>query len=87
MAKKSKKTSVDIKFESFRKMNRYYNSLLDEEKQVDQTKPFKYQNKGLFRQKARGLMVYDNRYMIQLDAKFDSEDVFIRLIKVYAKFY
>ena len=52
----------------------------------DQQKPFPYTNKGLFRQKANAYMLYDNRYLIKIDGKYESEDVFIRLVKVYSKF-
>lgn len=43
-------------------------------------------NKGIFRQKARAVMLYDKRYLIKIDGIYESEDVFIRLIKVYSKF-
>lgn len=32
-------------------------------------------------------MVYNNQYLININTKYESEDVFIRLIKVYSKFF
>lgn len=31
-------------------------------------------------------MLYDSRILIKLDGEYESEDVFIRLVKVYSKF-
>lgn len=32
-------------------------------------------------------MVYNNQYLIRVIGLYESEDVFIRLVKVYAKFF
>lgn len=86
MIKKSRSTHLDIKLKSFRKMNKYYNSLLPEQKEP-QTKGFNYVNKGLFRQKVNGNLLFDGKYWVKLEGRFESEDVFIRLIKVYSRFF
>ena len=32
-------------------------------------------------------MIYNNHYLVKVCGRFESEDVFIRLLKVYAKFF
>ena len=75
-----------MKFDSFRKVNKFYNTLTNEEKEAE-TKGFNYTNKGIFRQKVNAAFVYNSKYLLKLEGKFESEDVFIRLIKVYSKFF
>lgn len=85
LIKKSKKTKINLKFDSFRKINRYYNSVAynEGEKQAE-TKGFPYTNQGLFRKKAEFFFLF-KKYSAKITAEYESEDVFIRLIKVYGK--
>lgn len=86
LLKKSKMAKVNIKMDSFRKINRFYNQVAHESKEAE-SKGFKYNNKGIFRQRADATMIYNNHYLVKVCGRFESEDVFIRLLKVYAKFF
>lgn len=72
--------------DSFRKINKFYNQVAHENKEAE-SKEFKYTNKGIFRQRADATMIYNNHYIVKVNGRFESEDVFIRLLKVYAKFF
>ena len=85
LIKKAKKTKLNLKFDSFRQIRGYYNSVAypDGEKKSE-TKSFPYTTKGIFRQKAIFSIIF-RKFMIKVDLHYDSEDVFVRLIKVYGK--
>lgn len=44
-------------------------------------------NKGIFRQRADATFIFNNKYMVSIVGKYESEDVFIRVLKVYSKFF
>lgn len=44
-------------------------------------------NKGLFRMRADAALIYNNQYLVKVTGKYESEDVFLRLLKVYSKFF
>lgn len=85
LIKKSKTIKLNLKFDSFRDIKGYYNSVAfpnDEKK--SETKAFPYTNKGIFRQKLQYSLIM-RKLMIKGSLLYESEDVFIRLIKVYGK--
>lgn len=86
LIKKSKVAKLNIKLDSFRKLNKYYNQVSEESKEME-TKEFKYVNKGIFRMRADAAMIYNNQYLVKVAGKYESEDVFIRILKVYSKFF
>lgn len=86
LLKKSKMAKVNVKMDSFRKISKFYNQVAQESKEPE-SKGFKYTNKGIFRQRADATMIYNNHYLVKVNGRFESEDVFIRLLKVYAKFF
>ena len=77
---------VNVKLDSFRKLNKYYNQVNEENKEPE-TKVFRYTNKGIFRMRADAAMIYNNKYLVKVVGKYESEDVFIRILKVYSKFF
>lgn len=85
LIKKSKNIKLNLKFDSFREIKGYYNSVAspDTEKKSE-TKAFPYTNKGIFRQKLQYSLIM-RKIMIKGTILYESEDVFIRLIKVYGK--
>lgn len=84
LIKKSKKTKVNLKLSSFRKISKYYEEVSSQEQgKKHSIKGFNYTNKGIFRQKLKINVALNNKYTANAQIKFESEDVFVRLLKVY----
>ncbi len=82
--KKSKTSKINLKFASFRKISKYFEEVSSENAtKKHEVKGFSYTNKGIFRQKADINVVFGNKYTANALIKFESEDVFTRLLKVY----
>lgn len=84
LLKKSKTAKINLKFASFRKLSKYYEEVSSEDaNKKHEVKGFSYTNKGIFRQKAEINGAFGSKYTANATIRYESEDVFTRLLKVY----
>lgn len=85
LLRRSKKVKATIKLASFRKILKYFEEVAYEAEnpKKHETKGFNYVNTGLLRKKAECGFSFKGKYTGNFTVNYESEDVFLRLLKVY----
>jgi hypothetical protein len=87
---KARKLHLNLKFKSFRQINKYFNEVNEGAdlwgiKKKPEKENFKYMATGLFREKVEGFAFLRDDLAVTADITHQGEDIFLRLIKVYFK--